>query len=135
MNAKIVWIVSIMLIGGVVAPMARAAEEATQTLQGEIVDPAAYLRDGRHGAELEDETFDAVDGGQTLALLEQDTQVLYLLLAPQAGEDPNELVYDHVTHRVKLTGHVYERGGMHGIVATEVESLEPAAAPAAPANP
>jgi len=107
------------------------AQEAPRTVQGEIIDPALYLREGRHGLEMEDETFEAVDGGQTLALLEQGTDNLYLLLAEEAGEDPNELAYDYVNQQVMVTGTVYERGGLRGIVAS---SVEPLAAPEAPSE-
>jgi len=130
-----------LLIAQAVAVSVAIAEE--RTLQGEVVDPALYLKDGRHGAELEEQTYEAVDGGQTLALLDTDSNALYLFLAEQAGEDPNELAYDYVNRKVKVTGTVYERGGVHGIVPTTVEPLEPpqssgattpaAATPAAPA--
>ena len=96
-----------------------------QTLQGELVDPALYLKEGRHGPAVEEETYEAVDGGQTLCLLEEGTELLYLLLAGEPGEDPNELAYDSVGKKVKITGTLYERGGLHGLVATSVEPLEP----------
>ena len=106
------------------------------TIQGEVVDPAIYLRQGRHGAAVVDQTYEAGDGGQTLALLEDGTETLYFLLAEEPGEDPNELVYDHVNRKIKLAGRLYERGGARGIVPTSVESLEPASAtPTSPTVP
>lgn len=96
-----------------------------QTLLGEVVDPASYLKDGRRGPELADQTYEAVDGGQTLALLQQADDVLYLFLSEEPGEDPNELAYDYVGQQVKVTGQVYERGGIRGIVAASVEPLTP----------
>ena len=100
-----------------------------QSLQGEIVDPASYLKEGRHGAEMTDQTYEAVDGGQTLALLEEGTGTLYLLLSEQAGEDPSELAYDSVNKKVTVKGHVYERGGVHGLVATSLEPIGPTETP------
>ena len=116
-----------------------ALAEGQQTLQGEVVDPALYLREGRHGTEVEDMLYDAVDGGQTLALLDT-TNTVYLFLGSEAGADPNELLYEHVGRKVNVTGTVYERGGLKGIVVTSVESLEPAEAkavepPATPSSP
>jgi hypothetical protein len=99
-----------------------------QTLQGEVVDPAAYLKDGRRGLEAEEDTYAAVDGGQTLALLEDVTGSLFLFLAEEPGEDPNELVYEYVNRKVKVTGAVYDGGGLRGLVASSVQPLEPAAA-------
>lgn len=128
-------VLTMVLVGTLLAGMwqgpARAAErtdntkEKTQTIQGEIVDPAAYLKDGKHGAELSDQTSEAVNGGQTLAILEDGSGSLYLLLTEEVGEDPNELVYDYANQQVKVTGTVYERGGLRGIVPTTVVPLTP----------
>ncbi|MBI4341296.1 MAG: hypothetical protein HY598_03345 [Candidatus Omnitrophica bacterium] len=115
------------------APATPPADQ--RMITGEVVDPAAYLRLGQRGVEMEEQTYAAVDGGQSLALLEDGTNTLYLLLAEQAGEDPNELVYDYVNQHVKAVGRVYERGGLKGFVATAVEPVVPAApATATPAN-
>jgi hypothetical protein len=94
-----------------------------RTIQGEVLDPALYLKDGRHGVALVDETYAAVDGGQSLAILEDGTGLLYVLLAEQPGEDPNELVYDSLNQTVVVTGRVYERGGLRGIVVTTAEAI------------
>ena len=117
------------------ATLASVAVANEQTLQGEVIDPALYLKDGRHGPELEEQTYEAVDGGQTLALLDAGGSMLYLFLAEQPGEDPNELAYDYVNRKVKVTGTVYERGGVHGIVPTNVEPLEPPQPPATTTSP
>ena len=127
-------VVCSMMFG--IAALAMAGSVTAQdakTLRGEIVDPASYLKDGRHGPEMEDASFEAVDGGQTLALLEEGTGNLYLFLGAQSGEDPNELAYDYVDQQVKATGPIYERGGLRGIVAESVEPLTPPANTAAPA--
>ncbi len=111
--------------------MTLAAEEsqAGQTvLRGEIMDPAMYLRDGRHGPETTDQTYAAVDGGQTLALLTTEGDV-YLFLAEEPGEDPNELAYDYVTQQVNVTGRVYQKAGMFGIVPTLIQPINPTASP------
>ena len=115
---------SILLGVGLLGLASAAGAQETKTIQGEVADPGLYLREGRHGTEVEDVMYDAVDGGQTLALLEEGTQTVYLLLANEAGEDPNELVYEYVGRRVKATGTVYERGGLKGLVLTSVEPLD-----------
>ena len=116
------WCVFGVMAGGLAGIPAWAEN---QVFQGEVVDPGAYLKTGAHGADAVDQTYEAVDGGQTLALLEEKTQTLYLFLAEEAGEDPNELVYDYANRKVKVTGSVVERGGLKGIVAASVEPLEP----------
>lgn len=104
---------------------AASSTEQPITLQCEVVDPSTYLKEGRHGPELTDQTYEAVDGGQTLALLDPKTGTLYLLLTEEAGEDPNELVYDYANQTVTVTGRLYERGGMKGIVVLSVEPPPP----------
>ena len=126
--ASVIGVSLLGISGGVLA-------QEMKTLQGEVVDPASYLRDGRHGLEMEDETFEAVDGGQTLALLEEGTGNLYVFLGEEAGEDPNELAYDYVNQQVTVTGAVYERGGLRGMVAASIEPVtpQPSAPPIEPA--
>ena len=109
-------------IGLTLFAMGRSAWAEEQTLQGEVVDPASYIKEGHHGAEMVNQTYEALDGGQTLALLEDGTQTLYLLLAETPGEDPNELVYDYVNQRLTVKGTVYERGGVKGIVIASVQA-------------
>ena len=99
------------------------------TLQGEVVDPGLYVREGRHGREAEELIYDAVEGGQSLALLQDGAQALVLFLAAAPGDDPNALVYDFAGRKVKVTGTLHERGGVKGMVVDRVEALEPDATP------
>jgi hypothetical protein len=117
------WGIALALAAVALAP--RGFAEEARGLRGEIVDPAAYLQDGSRGSGMVNQTFEALDGGQTLAFLEDETDTLYLLLAEEPGEDPNELVYDYVNQRLTVTGTMYERSGLKGIV---IQSAEPLAA-------
>jgi len=121
-----------LLILGFAPPASgeEAAAPPTVTLQGEVVDPALYLKEGRHGRDAEELMFDAVEGGQSLALLQDNPETLVLFLAAESGDDPNALVYDFAGRRVRVTGTLHERGGMKGLVVDDVESLEPDAPPA-----
>ena len=126
-----------MLVAGLLAALSTTAFAEPRTFRGEVVDPAAYLKTGQHGPEQEEATYEAVDGGQTLALLEEGTNTVYLFLAEEPGEDPNELAYDYVNRQVTVVGQVFERGGLKGLVAS---SIAPAgtsddAAPSAAAPP
>ena len=145
MNRAVRWVVvgigvcGLMLGGrarvGAEPPTAPTANE--RTIQGEVVDPATYLKEGRHGSEQAPQTDEAVNGGQSLAILDDATDMLYLLLAAEPGEDPNELVYDYLNQQVKATGAIYERAGVRGIVPTSVTPVEsnPKAAPTPPQEP
>ena len=105
------------------------AQAPAVTLQGEVVDPGLYVREGRHGREVEELIYDAVEGGQSLALLQDGAQALVLFLAAAPGDDPNALVYDFAGRKVKVTGTLHERGGVKGMVVDRVEALEPDATP------
>ena len=100
------------------------------TLRVEVIDPAACLQNGQHGAEFADRTYEAVEGGQTLALLDPATGTIYTLLAEEPGEDPNELVYDYANQLITVTGRVYENGGVKGLVVLSVQGPTPASAEA-----
>ena len=77
------------------------------------------------------QTYEAIDGGQTLALLDGQSGALYLLLAQEPGDDPNELVYDYVNQQLKVTGAVYERNGVRGIIVKSAVPVEAAGTPSA----
>ena len=118
-------LVGVGLVGVACATFAAPAPtQEVKTIQGEVVDPALYLREGRHGSAVEHLIYDAVDGGQALALLEEATNALYLFLASEPGADPNELVYEYAGRKIKVTGTVYERGGLKGVVVASVIPLE-----------
>ena len=129
--ARVICAVGIALGVGLAAQRSSFAQEE-RTVEGEIVDPSGYLKNGSRGPDAVELTYEAVDGGQTLVLLDANG-ALYLLLTEEPGEDPNDLVYDYANQKVKVTGKVYERGGAKGIVAVSVEPLEPADASALPA--
>jgi len=121
---------AVVVLSSLACPIIQAEEPlSVQMLHGEVVDPALYVKEGRHGSEWLDQMAEAADGGQTLALLEQESQVLYLVLTDTPGADPNELLYDHVGQQVRLKGNVYERGGLRGIVVTSIEPADTASLP------
>ena len=109
------------------AGIAAAAESGAVTIEGEIVDPSAYLQHGRHGADAAGDTSMAIDAGQTLAVLDEAAHALYLLLPEEPGEDPNELAYAYTNQRVRLTGAVFERDGLRGLIVKAIQPLTPPA--------
>jgi len=115
------------LLGGIAG-----AEE--RTITGELLDPASYVKDGRRGTDMTEATYEALEGGQTLAIVEDGTGSVYVLFAEQAGEDPNELAYDYVNQSVRITGQVYERGGLRGVVPALIEPVVAVDGAVAPAN-
>lgn len=132
MRTRSLLLCSVLMLSTGLAATAAAAE--SKTLTGEIVDPSLYLREGQHGSAVEETMYEAVDAGQTLALLEDGTQTLYLFIAGEPGGDPNDAVYDYVGKHVTITGSVYERGGLKGLVAEKVAGEKSAAVPQPPAQ-
>ena len=131
--------IGVVLAPGVAAAAPAQAPTQEQTIQGEVVDPAMYLKEGQHGSTVSSQTYEAVDGGQTLAILDRATGDLYLLLAENSGDDPSGVVYDYINQPVVVKGRVYERGGMRGMVVTSAEPVEapkgPEAATKRPGEP
>jgi hypothetical protein len=108
---------------GVAIPAA-AAEEPT-TLKGEIVELGLYLREGRHGAAVTEAAYEMGTDHATLALLDEEADTLYLIVGKGLGQNPNELAYSYLTQRVLVTGVLYERSGLKGIVVTSIEPVSP----------
>ena len=104
----------------VIDPNARAV-----TIRGEVVDPTIYLKEGKHGVEVGDRIEKAADQGQPLAILEEGTGKLYWMLPEKPGMDPNQFVVDHIAEQVTVSGYAYERGGNQGVVAVDVNLVEP----------
>ena len=124
---------ALLFIALAVAAPAGLHAASDVTLQVEVIDPAGYVKDGQHGPEFADRTYEAAEGGQTLALLDPATQTVYLLLAEEPGDDPNELVYDYANQLITVTGRVYERGGLKGLVVLSAQGPPaPAEADVAP---
>lgn len=120
---------AVLLTALLCAPAGAPADPADApavTLTGDIVDPGLFLRDGARSTP--EQTYEALDGGQSLALLTTDGR-LYVLVAERPGEDPNELVYDFVGQPVTASGRVHERGGVAGFSVERIEPLTPPAPP------
>ncbi len=126
-----------LLVAGLLifAGLSAAEEPQERTIRGQIIDPSTYLREGKPQA-VAAQTFEAIDGGQSPVLLEEGTGNLYLILGESPGQDPAAAVYDYLNESVGVTGKVYERGGMRGVVITgAVESTAEEALEEAPAEP
>lgn len=95
-------------------------KKATEvTLKGEVVDLACYLEDGKRGATHEKCAKSCIKGGTPAGLLMEDGSVVLIVLH---GKDGRE-VLDLAAHSVELTGYVYERGGLKGLIVKKVKDL------------
>jgi len=99
------------------------AQSDTVTLIGQVIDPVCYVRHDSKGADHKECALECAKQGITLAILEDKTEKVYLAFPEEHG-DPNEKLLSFVEEHVKVTGVVYSRGGLTGIVVEHVEKVE-----------
>jgi len=97
--------------------------EENVTLIGRVIDPVCYIRHDAKGADHKECALECAKQGITLAILEDKTEKVYLAFPEEHG-DPNEKLLSFVEEHVKVTGVVYSRGGLTGIVVEQVEKVE-----------
>ena len=120
----------LLLVGGLGAGASAEAQFDSQettgqgipvSVTGEVVEPGLYLRDGQHGTGVTELSYEAASGARTLALLDPVDDTLYLLLTAAPGSDPSQLVDEYLNQMVTVSGFLYERSGIRGIVVTSIE--------------
>jgi len=91
------------------------------TIVGEVIDHVCYIRHDSKG-EAHKKCAEYCAGlGITLAILNEENEEV-LLAFPVGHANPNEKLMDYIAQRVKVTGTIWEKGGLKGI---EVEKVEP----------
>ena len=90
------------------------------TIQGEVVDLACWLEDGKSGPEHAKCAQACIKGGTPAGILTDDGKVYLVIIHGKDGKSP----LDHVAARVEVKGVVHERGGMMGILASSCKKLE-----------
>ncbi len=108
------WLAVILIVASWTgAPLAHADHRG---IRGEVVDLVAYFR---AAASQNDEVPPQSSSSGALAIKDQDSGTLYLLL-PEGSQDDLHLA-DYLGRRVEVTGHIMERGGIQALVAGSVE--------------
>ena len=108
-------------------PLSAGAEEGTTekievTIVGEVISPVCYLDHNGKGAEHKSCAESAVASGLPLALLEDDTEFLYLVVTPD-HKPATEQMRSYIAQRVQVQGKLMEGNGLTII---EVENVTPA---------
>jgi predicted type IV restriction endonuclease len=93
---------------------------AEVTIQGEVVDLACWLEEGKMGPDHAKCAQSCVKGGTPAGIVTQDGSVYLVVVHAKEGKAP----LDFVAQRVEVTGVVHERGGMKGIIASKCKKLE-----------
>ena len=104
------------------------------TIVGEVMDPACFLEAGAKsiGPGHFQCAVDCARSGQTLAIYDRDADRIYFIAGELPGRNPNDPVMAYIHKKVDVTGTVYHRSGVYGIVIVKVEPHRSDAAGATP---
>jgi hypothetical protein len=103
-------------------PLAVVAAE-TASVTGEVIDTACYVKMGAKGDSHRECAQKCADAGIPLAILEDGTGKVVLLVAQKDMETPNQQLREHAGRKVTVTGRWFEKGGVKLL---EVASVKPA---------
>lgn len=99
------------------------ASSDTVTLIGQVIDPVCYIRHDSKGTDHKECALECAKGGITLGILEDQTGKIHIAFPEEHG-DPNEKLLKFAEEHVKVTGTMYSRGGLTGIVVEKIEKVE-----------
>lgn len=113
------FLISSAISQGKVDSKATAAKKVT--LKGEVLDLACYVAGEKKGAEHKRCAVMCIKGGAPIGILTDDGKV-YLLVEDHSKPEPYEKLKEFAAEKVTVTGALYQRGGLPGVV---VEAVEP----------
>ena len=96
------------------------------TLSGEVVDVSCYLAHGKKGMGEDHKSCAeaCAKNGSPLGILTKDGKLYVSVMPDDHSAGPNAKLIDHVAHQVKATGILRSKGGVNGIMITNVEMAE-----------
>jgi len=105
-----------MAVAAFVVALGVPAFAKTETVKGELVDQACYMKDHKNVGDSHKEcAVTCAKKGQAVALLTEDGKV-YTVTGDLAA-DKNAKMVAHMTHTVEITGDVTEKDGKMTIAA------------------
>ncbi len=110
-----------LLMGWVIAGDQGKMPGKVVTISGQVIDPACYLKQGKHGLDHKMCAQTCAKAGQSLAILEDKTGKIYVSLGAEMGDDPNAKIFNLAEEKVKVSGTVITKGGINGIVISKAE--------------
>ncbi len=99
------------------------AEKIEVTIVGEVIEPVCYLDHGGRGQDHKACALSAAQLGLPVAILEDDTEFLYVAITPD-HKPANGMLESYLAQRVEVRGKLIEGNGLTLI---EVEEVKPAA--------
>jgi hypothetical protein len=103
-------------------PAQQKTETKKATFKGEVLDLACYIAGEKKGAGHKKCADMCIQGGAPIGILTDDGKV-YLIVENHSKPEPYEKLKNYAAEKVTITGVLYQRGGLPGIV---IESVEPA---------
>lgn len=94
------------------------------TIVGEVIDSACYIKNGLKGADHKECAEDCAKAGIPLAILEDKTGNVYFTVASKDMKGTNEMLVKYAAERVKVTGKIYEKGGVKLLAINMVEKAQ-----------
>ena len=95
---------------------------AEVTVVGEVIDSQCYISMGAKGDDHRQCAIDCAKGGIALAILEEKTGNVYFVgNAKEQMKGANDMLVEHASHKVSVSGKVYEKGGARMILIKSVE--------------
>jgi hypothetical protein len=121
-------ILFIVLTTSLICGFALAQQSGRQiTVVGEVVESQCYisgLNGPGKGAAHKECALKCAQGGIPLSILEEKTGTLYLAgQSKKAMAGANELLIPFIAEKVKVTGRVFEKGGMKLLLISKVNKL------------
>lgn len=93
------------------------------TIIGEVVDTRCYIGDDQDqkGSKHQKCATMCAKAGAALAILQEKTNNLYLIMPKEDGENPNMDFMPFIAKNVLVSGKVFEVGGMKAIIPSAVK--------------
>ncbi|MGD0037971.1 MAG: hypothetical protein ABSC53_11855 [Bacteroidota bacterium] len=125
MKKSFITVLAVFIFSGV----ALAQQNGKQiTIVGEVVESQCYitgLNGPGKGLSHKDCALKCAKGGIPLSILEDKTGTLYLAgQSKKAMAGANELLLPFVAEKVKVTGRLFEKGGMKMLLISKVDKLD-----------
>ncbi len=120
LGVLVIFFISNAISQGKMDSKATPAKEVT--LKGEVLDLACYVAGEKKGPEHKRCAVMCIKGGAPIGILTDDGKV-YLVVEDHAKPEPYEKLKEFAAEKVAITGVLYQRGGLPGVV---IKSVEPA---------
>jgi hypothetical protein len=101
--------------------MMSMSKQKEVSIKGEVVDVSCYLHNGARGEGHKECAIACAKAGGPLGILTSNGKLYVSVLPDDHSSGPNDKLMDHIAQTVTAKGMVRSRGGVNGIMITNVE--------------